>query len=551
MTFCDNESGDEARKEKALLRLLHVFIFPKIKFHTSETAEIQKVITALEQEDREIQSKADRAYEVQRVTENSLTTQRISLVSSRYMADLSGYSLEFLEVFVNHLHTDIVSRTDLMMGVDHNGILTRGCNSDSDDLLRIQRRTLKEQRSRELMYLNNAVIARDILKSALQRSNTHSTEKVAQPKTFNQLEAIYMETYKHLEKAKQDVNALKQAQINLSTVQTTTKFALSETEEKGKSYGYSIVKKETYDTNDLALSDKVNEILQSSLFGSPNKPVAFSGKLKTILLRRVNTFRKHRDRNAFWAGLHSRSEPELSGFAQNLERVESLKGDLENICETIVKHITETSETLGAIIYQTPEHKLTNVQFQNVYICYEAILSSEIMPDIQKHYETCYHGYRKSLVIMTPLVENVKERQANDKLGGDTDLKTDGDMSTFTHENRPISSQNITRKFRSQIRKGIEATSLFEKVKHFSKAIHLVASKTSDHSNATKTQTSADEIIDVLTALLDRIDNTCIQRLYASIKLLEHLWPSFVIGSAHHYAVVSIHAALEHMKNDT
>lgn len=551
IAFCENESGDQTRKEKAILRLLHVFILGKIKLHVTETTDIQNVITVLEQEDRMLQSKQDRENEVKRVTENSLETQRVSLVSPRYMSDVSGYSLEFLEVFVNHLQTDIVSRTDSMMDVDKTGTFTHGCNSDSDDSLQNHRRTMKERRQQTLIYLNNAVIARDKFNTALQRSKECDKEKIPMPKTFYPIESVYMDTHKHLEKAKQNVNALEQAQINLSAVQTATKFALSEIEEKGKSFGHSNAKKVTYDTIGVTLSDKVNELLQSDLFGTPNKLVAFSAELRTNVLRRINTFRKHRDRNSLWVDLHSRSEPELSSLSQNLERVESLKGDLENICETVVKHIAETSKTLAAIIYHIPEHKLTNLQFKNVYICYESNVSTEIMPDIQQHYENCYHGYRKSFMIMAPLVEIFKERQANNNFDVDKDLKLEGEKRTFTVENRPIPSSNNTRKFRSQIRKGIEATSLFGKLKHFSKAIHLVISKHSDHCNASKIQTSADELIDVLTVLLDKIDNTCIQRLYANIKLVEHLWPKFVIGSAYHYAVVSIHAALEHMKHPT
>lgn len=245
--------------------------------------------------------------------------------------------------------------------------------------------------------------------------------------------------------------------------------------------------------------------------------------------------------------MHSRSESELSVIAKDLERVENLKRDLESMCGEIIEHLTETSKTLAAILYQISEHKLSNSQLQNVYICYEAVLSDEIMPDVQQLYEYCYHGYRKSFLNLPPVVENLQARQTNNEFVNDGELNTKGNAGTSATEPRPMPSSDAARKIRSQIRKGIEVTALFKKLRHFSKAIQLTISNPSKHPSNAEIHTNADEVIDVLTALLQKLDTKTFQRLYANIKLIEHLRPSFLDDSAHHYCVVSIHAALQHL----
>ena len=365
---------------------------------------------------------------------------------------------------LDHLHKDIDKITNKMVDFDRDITPLRNCKGEPEVVQ--QRTILREQRNRDLIYLNDAVIARDSIRNVLQRSNTNGQGSLSQLRKNHPLDAVCMETYKHNEKSVKDINALEVAKRNHSAVQTAAKLALSEIQEKGKSFGYSVVSNATCKTNGMmTLSNKITELSQSDVFGSQNKLVLFSTKMKSKFLLLKNKIRTNRI--SMRIEMHSRSESELPVIAKDLERVENLKSDLESMCEETIEHLTETSKTLAAIWYQISEHKLSNSQLQNVYICYEAVLSDEIMPDEQQLYKYCYNGYRKSLLNLLPVVENLQARQTNNEFVNDGELNTKRNVGTSATEPRLMPSSDAARKIRSQIRKGIEVTSLFKKLRHF------------------------------------------------------------------------------------
>ena len=200
--YTDIAIAEQAHNKKNLLQLLHVFILPKVKLHVSEIDDIQKLLIALEEEEKKLQRKTDRAYEITRVIENSLAEQRARLVSCQYLTDfqhLSSYSSDFLEVMLDHLHKEIDKIANKMIDFDRDITPLRNCKGEPEDVL--QRTTLREQRNRDLIYLNDAVIARDSIRNVLQRSNTNGKGSLSQLRKNHPLDAVYMETYKHKEKA--------------------------------------------------------------------------------------------------------------------------------------------------------------------------------------------------------------------------------------------------------------------------------------------------------------------------------------------------------------
>ena len=57
LTYTDITAAKQVHNKTKLLRLLHVFILPKVKLHVIEINDIQKLLIALEEEENKLQRK--------------------------------------------------------------------------------------------------------------------------------------------------------------------------------------------------------------------------------------------------------------------------------------------------------------------------------------------------------------------------------------------------------------------------------------------------------------------------------------------------------------
>ena len=449
---------DSIMSQENLLKMLHVYILPKVKFSRKYADQIKKVLDSIEVCHEDVEDKIQKKDMTKKNTEMSLKKQRERILKNEdfsrtsYIATLSE---KFLKVFLQHLEKDIHKMNEEFVQHESEVDQLRG------SFKKRERKKLTENRNmRDSIYeeLQKSIGAREEIKNVVSRKNFKKAKKKSKRhSTHTVFHEVYMEVAARLQNMNKEIQNFINVKIRLSSVREAVMLSLKELELDGETFGYNRkkgsfeIEADLYDPHNkpeewATLEERVKVFLKVKQAGFRQK---FDKFCSTILDKCQRLFD---DSKLFTFKLAESSESLSPPISPNTAKTLDLIGSVsikrrsrqvstvpadsqrtfvqtrlnmattytsrwsfgtiprescEKICQDVIEHIWEIALQLAAEI-KHDQGEVPHSFVCKVYICYEEHVSSKLMPMLNELYEQSYRENCKSLshwIERTPLAD--------------------------------------------------------------------------------------------------------------------------------------------------
>ncbi|XP_045206510.2 uncharacterized protein LOC123558694 [Mercenaria mercenaria] len=436
-----DKEGNNATYEE-LLKMLHVFILPEIKFQTKERHCISDVLQTIEEQHEYIEDLIQKKDKTKRNTENSLSKQRQSLLltenfsSARYVSSLDD---TFLSIFLQHLEKDIRQLNEVLLASDRQvGSLRNSVSKKDISKLESARAESNEINS----ALERAIIAREEIKNVISRKHVRKKFKKNRDSTAD-FHELYVEVTKRLDKVNSEIRELIISKIKLSSVREAALLTLKEIDSDGVSYGYNRKKGSFEIETDLfdpshkpeewaTLTERVKTYMhvkqagfrsgyekfcsqiklkcqhlfdESKMFGisqeqrgSPVSPTTaqFINTIGNEAVSRRSKVTSNTDYTAIKVK-SATMERRPRGYSTRWSIGCVPKHECEAICKEVTNHISDVAYDLAVEMKGSSE--ILKSFHSKLYVCYEEHVSSELMPILSELYEQSYRDQCETLAM--------------------------------------------------------------------------------------------------------------------------------------------------------
>ena len=547
--------------KQTLLMLLHVFILPKIKFREHDLGSIRDVSSLINTQQDEIKNKISQKELLRTKALKSIESQLISLLKDHDFSSLryvASCNYDFLKEFLNQLERDIALSNEVMVTLETEISPLRSCTSEND----LQTLAcLRSTRADRLAHFNETVVARETIKNVISRR--HVDKKYLSTKsTVHSNHIVFMETTCRFASVSEQLNDLKDDINKLSSIQEALVQIEAEIVKYKESCGqfkpissFKINNQtETDEWSDL--SKKVNSLVTS-------KTLPFKDKHKKFCKNVVSKCQrlKSKPKSTFYYELiNSESSGDIPGeiltFSPDILHSYGNEPNaaLHGICCEVMQHIWRMTGLLAEEITKQPLSEICQSVLENIYICYEPYVSTEVMPVLHALYESCYrpqceslHRWLNQKALSSILIVAVDNDISEDGCSVETTEQPSSEISRTAVVEADISvSQEDFKTFQDILKAENESLSIFKKLKHITEATQCVE-KTAMGVLDDASPVSTDDILDYIILLLQKLESEVLLKTYAHINLIRHLSPEFTEGHDHEYSLVSFFAAYQHL----
>ena len=559
---CPAETGDEKQDEvmkQSLLRLLHVFILPKVVLNKTDLKDLNSVLSTVERHEKNLETIIANKDKLRKSAEKSLEKQRQHLLTHQEFSSenfVSSCNNEFLKEFLKHLQNDVSSANKQFVEFDEKIKPLRNSQVESDIATL---KAIRENRETALTALNETVMARETIKNVIVRKKHINNDDMPQSKetSVHPKHMIYMETACRYQTASDELTKLSNKLHEIQTVKEAIIKTVNAIEDHGQSTGCQQTagseqrqRRESVSDDWLSLTNKVDNLINAKPLGFKIKHRKFC---KKTIARCQRLFEGSKS-PASQCKLQARDKKCIDRSISITDAVMHEYGNkpnaaVETISKEVIRHISDMAESLAEEIFKKPVSEIRTSVLENIYICYENHVSKDLMPVLHQLYETSYKQQCDALsrwIAQKTLSESLIEK---------VDSNVEQSESTETDENVVIQTSasplevlcnHAFGKFETLVKSENDSMSIFSKLRDIMEIVQFVeksARDVSDKSNPVCT----DDILDVIILLLQRLDSELFLKLYAHINMLRHLSPDFVEGNCHEYALISFYAAYQHL----
>ena len=565
-----DHSGDESlddaetvRINQKLFRLLHMFILPKLTLRKSELKALQSVLCTIEQQQKDTGINIATKEKIRYRTGRFLEKQRIAMLTSQDFSSeraVSGFNYQFLEHFLKHTESDITAGNESMNEFENKIAPLRTCQTlHEQEMLNYWR----DQRDKTWSHINKAVLARETVKNVIVRPGIDQENRVSKETVVHPDHIVYLETSCRLQGIEDEIKLLRETLTKLTSVRGAVLQAISDILEHGESCGkygsateLTLIRKTEAD-DWTSLSKKVDNLLTAKPLGFKDKHKKFCAKVvgdikkltdgskpRTSCILDYQTEPREKDTRKSVGSL-----PLKAGFAdQNVNIL------VEDICNEVLKHILEMTKILAEELYQRPKSEIPAGTIENIYICYESYVSGELMPVLYQVFEDSYKQQCDALIrcfsqfaLSDSLLASIESGKSVHKRESAPRNTKMSDRSSIGYEN--TESQTVLEMLAAFVRGDPEEKmSVFTNMRNILEILQYTE-KQAKHLGHKSNQMCADDILDVLIPLLQKLDPDTFLKLYTHIQLLTNLKPYFVEGSRLQYALICFCAAFQHLFN--
>ena len=551
------DAGDEKQEEvlkQSLLRLLHVFILPKIMLNKNDLKDLKSVLSTVECHQKDLETTIANKDKVRNSAEKSLEKQRRHLLTHQEFSSenfVSSCNNEFLKEFLKHLQNDVLSANKQFVEFDEKIRPLRNSQTESE---LVTLKAIRDKRETTFTLLNEAVMARETIKNVIVRKKHVNNDELLQSKetSVHPKHMIYMETACRYQNVGDELKKLSDKLHELKTVKKAIVKTVSEIVEHGQSTGHQSAvseprqRRESVSDDWLSLSNKVDNLLSA-------KPLGFKNKHKKFCKKTITKCQK------LFEGSKSSSSCKLQGkdkkcdVHRNVNLEDAIMHEYgnktnaagETITKEIIKHTSDMAESLAEEMFKRPVSDIRPSVLENVYICYETHVSKDLMPVLHQLYENSYKQQCESLSRW------ISQKKLSDSLIEKVDSCPEQPDSIETKYNASASPLDIIcnhafEKFEKLVKSETESMSIFTKLRDIMEIVQFVEKSARDVSDKAN-PVCTDDILDVIILLLQRLDSELFLKMYAHINMLRHLSPDFVEGNCHEYALISFYAAYQHL----
>lgn len=424
----DKEGNTETYEE--LLKMLHVFILPDIKFSKKERDDVSEVLRHIENQHEHIETLIQRKDNTKRNTENSLSKQRHSFLLTENFSSgkfISSLDEKFLRLFLQHLEKDIRKLNETLLLCDTKVTLLRNSTAKRDSL---QLESARMEGNEINSAIERSITAREEIKNVISRKHVKKKYKKNRNNTsdFHQL---YIEVTKRLDIVNSEIRDLIISKIKLSSVREAALLTLKEIDSDGVSYGYNRKKGSFEYETDLfdptkkpeewaTLTERVKTYMQvkqagfrsgyekfclqiklkcehlygeTKLFGMSQSHLISPTTAQFIDVIGGEAVRRRshgipRTDNTEVTVKHAAGVPWPRGYSTRWSIGCIPKHECESICKEVVSHISDATYDLAVNMKGTKD--IMKSFHNKLYVCYEEHVSSELMPMLSELYEKSY-----------------------------------------------------------------------------------------------------------------------------------------------------------------
>lgn len=536
------EEDKETILKQHMLRILHVFILPKLILRRNDLKELTCSLTVAEGNQKKMKDKIANEEKQRNSIDQSLEEQRNRLLTSQDFSDeryVSSCNNEFLKEFLKHLQRDVLYANEKLLELNDEMAPLRNSKTEKD-IKRLN--VLNEKTESTFSLLTNTVIAKETIDCVISR-RIDDQEKIVNSRdtAFHPGHMIYMETVCRFQKFSDDIKKHTDTLYRLTSLKDTIVHCLWEIEENGESYGKSVLKSKGESENWSSLSKKVEDLIKA-------KPLGFKTKHQQFCRKIISKCQKFFGGSKVppSCGFGSKENDMKKNFRKTIlhEYGNRSNAATEAIGKEVVKHTWAMAEVLLEEIFARPASEVNQCLLENTYICYESQVSKELMPILHQLYENCYKEPCERLFrwmdqkkLSKDLIEKVNglPKFAEDVLEPSVEVSL-----SFVD----IVCNQIFQTFKTLVKSETETMSVFTKLSTLFEIVQYVektATEIGSHSVCT------DDILDVLVLSLQRLDSETFLKLYAHINLMIHLCPEFVERSGQEYVLISFFGAYQHL----
>ena len=561
-------SGDEGLDDyenvhikQKLIRLLHMFILPKLTLRKSELKDLQSALTAIEQKQKDTGINIATKEKIRYRTGRFLEKQRIAMLTSQDFSSersVSGFNYQFLEHFLKHIETDVTAGNESMNEFENKIAPLRTCQTlHEQEMLNYWR----DQRDKTWSHINKAVLARETVKNIIVRPGRDKDNLGSQETAVHPDHIVYLETSLRLQNIEDKIKNQRETLAKLTAVRGAVLKAISDILEHGKTCGKydgeSTLGRKVETDEWISLSRKVENLMTA-------KPLGFKDRHRKFCAKIIGDIKKLTDASKprLSCVLDYQTKPRENDTRKSVGSLQLKPGFsdhngnaiIEDICNEVLKHIQEMTEILAEELYQIPTSDIPAGTIENIYICYESYVSSDVMPVLFKVFQDSYKQQCDALIrcfsqfaLSDSLLTTIEPEPSVPKRESGGENARLGDKSNVGYEN--TESQTVLEMLAAFVKCDTEERmSVLTNMRNILEILQYIE-KQAKHIGRKSNQMCTDDILDVLIMLLQKLDQETFLKLYTHIQLLTNLKPYFVEGSRLQFALVSFRAAFQHLFN--
>lgn len=553
----ESEFSDDKESVKAkegLLRLLHVFILPKLRLGTNFLKAIQTAITLIENQQKQLKVKITNKERSRNGAEKSLEKQRKYLLTHQDFScenHVSACNHEFLKEFQKHLQQDVLAINKTLLKFEKEMSPLRKCETE-EALKKLS--SLQEEREPTLSYLNLVVMAKQTIKNVITGRQVNTEETcLSKESKVHPNHIVYMEAACRFQNLSDELNELTDAVAKLTSVKETASKAKCEIEEHGESYGPrpksdSVLNRRGDSGEWTSLSQKVDELVSA-------KPLGYRNKHKKFCKKAISKCQKLFNGSKSLSSCGLESKENVSGIETKMFLTTGVLHEygnkpyaaIEAISKEVIQHNSDMADALAEELYKKPLSTIRQCVLENIYISYECHISEELMPVMHQLYENCCKHQCESLskwISQKKLSETLTANVDSDYSAQDS-VDKEAEMNKEKTPN-PVDMicNKAYGKFETLVKAESETMSVFAKLRSITEMVQYVEKMAREEGGSLL---CTDDILDLIISLLQKLDSEYFLKLYAHINLLRHLSPDFVEGNCHEYALITFYAAYQHL----
>ncbi|KAL4219630.1 hypothetical protein ACF0H5_022202 [Mactra antiquata] len=397
-----------------LLKILHVFILPEVKFHLKDRPSIQAVYDAMENECQMVESSINRKINEKRHYEESLARQRKSLVKTGLLlGHLNIHSDEkFYTLLSSHLDKDVKRLEDNVVSLTDNIVHLKKYGADHCDYKLSQARETRSKYIKDkekLLYVKEELNVQRIKKikdSRKSRPFLGRSKSLPKKSKGDSTYSTYVNESKLLDAASDEIRSLINNKIKLSGMREAVHLTITEIDGDGVSYGFNRkhgafeAEADMFDPKKkpddwMTLREQVQDFLNSDRSETKTRHDQFCGLVKTKCLRLLTGNRGKCSKDD--------SSSSTEGHVSKLSKRYSVrwlhgsvpKKECEKLCEEVSEYILDTAHMMALEIQGRDSEFIT--YHTHVYICYEKHVADDVMPELSKVFKESFRNQCEQL----------------------------------------------------------------------------------------------------------------------------------------------------------
>ncbi|KAH3794061.1 uncharacterized protein LOC127838851 [Dreissena polymorpha] len=510
-----------------VIRLLHVYILPRIKLNKEFEMNVSETLQTINEEERNIISLITTQIKTKEQLKASLKQDRYRFLGTDEFLKqsyLKTLDETFLQCLYKHIVIDI-DTTAKEIDKFEKQISVLRLSKASHDMAMVSRLHNLRDSSNCVRVHQHLLKVREEVKSAL---HVFETEKDASfncethPRRYRKDHYDYVKKNHSLNLIEKEILDFMNTKVKLMNVREAAELLIHEIKTIGHSYGYTGIKGEQLDGKCATGSPDEWDTLHV-------KVCKLACDTETSVFQKMNSLCEE----------FSRSCEEIVYEASKRGKVVSPQMCMST-CAYFKKHIDNLVQTVAEEITKPP-HDADSIK--KFYLCFEQHVFSRTMPTVIHLHRFCY--CQQGTKLLSKINEKYLPMASVSRESVKSEIDVDDNESSVTALHDENGQMLRLIKHLTKLVLDLNSTnSLAHKLNMCKTAVCLVKDQIQD-GDFTISELCPGDFLGSLLTLLRHLEPNVVSSLYVQLHLLENLCPDCLKGTSHYIAMVTLTEAVK------